>query len=130
MSDTEIKKKKVTKKKKKDEKIIEEKDEKKYQKYSLNHHIYEQAEIYHKIIKPSETWVIHWTTVDKKITFQFPKSDTVNILHICHDKLFHKIKIITKDNVEEVENILPILKRKFEQKKDEKNEKKQKIEGN
>lgn len=84
------------------------------QRYSLNHHVFEQAEKYHEALKPFETWVIHWTTVDKDSTYYFPESKIVSVLHLYHDKFFHKLKIRTKENEEIVENALPkvIIKRK------------------
>ena len=86
------------------------KKESKYD-YSLYYHVKNEAEKYHLTIKPDETWVIHWTTVDSK-TYYFPESQTVSTLHVYHDKIFHELKVVTKNKVEIIENALPKMESK------------------
>ena len=98
------------------------------QKYSLEYHVYDQAEKYHETLHPDESWVIHWTTVESvvdnkkksKSIFMFPDSKTISVLHVYHDKVFHRLKVVTKEGEKEVENALPTLnlKRKREQEKE------------
>lgn len=93
--------------------------------YCLDHHV-NQAENYHNNIHPDETWVIHWTTI-KKSTYIFPDSKIVSILHIYHDKIFHKLKIVTNNKVIKIENALP--KTKLEKEFIQPEKKKQKLKG-
>jgi hypothetical protein len=85
------------------------------QRYSLDFHVYDQAEKYHTSLNPDETWVVHWTTVNNKSTYVFPESETVSVLHVYHDKVFHHLKVVSEDETMEVENALPTLNLKRKQ---------------
>ena len=73
---------------------------------SLWHHVYEQGEKYAALLKPNQTWVIHWTTVPEsslRSGYYFPKSTTVQTMHIYHDEFFQKFIIRVEDKNKTIE---------------------------
>lgn len=93
--------------------------------HSLRHHVYAQAEACHYALKPSSTWVLHWTTAkngdpekdEKTVKYWFPSSPTVNTIYVYHYDDFRKAEIWTSPSRFETVDIPwppPINKRKHE----------------
>lgn len=78
--------------------LILSKDSSKDTSYTLWHHVYKQGEIYHFSLKPKQTWVINWTTVDcgkksNQVQYWYPKSETVQVIYIYHSEDFSTFKV-------------------------------------
>eukprot|EP00005_Dracoamoeba_jomungandri_P002395 CAMPEP_0174250832 /NCGR_PEP_ID=MMETSP0439-20130205/872_1 /TAXON_ID=0 /ORGANISM="Stereomyxa ramosa, Strain Chinc5" /LENGTH=685 /DNA_ID=CAMNT_0015330999 /DNA_START=44 /DNA_END=2101 /DNA_ORIENTATION=- len=104
---------------------------------SLGYHVFFQAEPYHYALRPSQTWVLHWTTVKNGfvdqhgavVEYHFPSATNVETIYVYHDELFTHAQVVTKDRTTDIRMPLPSFSMKRKRDTDQQGSSKKRLKG-